>query len=163
MIHLAICRAARCTSSLTRLLVILNLFFAAGITVAAVVDDQIELKATHQTGVPLHQDARNTNDFQRVPDGTKATVIEVAPDGRWFKLSLPDHRTGWVTSRYVSSTSASAPSTGTAPSGKKPQRIEEGIVERVADGDTVTVITSNQTKLRIRMLGTLSRDRETIL
>jgi endonuclease YncB( thermonuclease family) len=34
-----------------------------------------------------------------------------------------------------------------------PQRIEEGIVERVADGDTVTVITANQTKLRIRMLG----------
>jgi micrococcal nuclease len=58
-----------------------------------------------------------------------------------------------VTSRYVSSTSASAPSTGTAPSGKKLQRTEEGIVERVADGDTVTVITSNQTKLRIRMLG----------
>jgi micrococcal nuclease len=49
--------------------------------------------------------------------------------------------------------SASAPSTGTAPSGKTPQRIEEGLVERVADGDTVTVITSNQTKLRIRMLG----------
>jgi endonuclease YncB( thermonuclease family) len=58
-----------------------------------------------------------------------------------------------VTSRYVSSTSASAPSTGTAPSGKKLQRTEEGIVERVADGDTVTVITSNQTKLHIRMLG----------
>ena len=60
---------------------------------------------------------------------------------------------GWVTSRYVSSTSASAPSTGTSPSGKTPQRIEEGIVERVADGDTVTVITANHTKLRIRMLG----------
>jgi micrococcal nuclease len=80
-------------------------------------------------------------------------VTEVAHDGRWVKLSLPDGRTGWVTSRYVSSASASAPSPGTAPSGKKPQRTEEGIVERVADGDTVTVITSNQTKLRIRMLG----------
>jgi hypothetical protein len=30
---------------------------------AAVIGDQIELKATHQAGVPLHQDARNTNDF----------------------------------------------------------------------------------------------------
>ena len=30
---------------------------------------------------------------------------------------------------------------------------EEGMVGRVADGDTLTVITANQTKLRIRMLG----------
>ena len=37
--------------------------------------------------------------------------------------------------------------------GKQPQSIEEGIVERVVDGDTVTVITANQTKLHIRMLG----------
>jgi micrococcal nuclease len=36
---------------------------------------------------------------------------------------------------------------------KKPRRIEEGMVERVADGDTLTVITANQTKLRIRMFG----------
>jgi hypothetical protein len=113
----------------------------------------VGLKATHQAGVPLHAEPRGTNDFQRVPDGTKSTVIDVAQEGRWVKLSLPDGRTGWVTSRYVSSASASAPSPGTAPSGKKPQRTEEGIVERVADGDTVTVITSNQTKLRIRMLG----------
>lgn len=35
----------------------------------------------------------------------------------------------------------------------KPQRIEEGTVTRVADGDTLTVITANQTKLRIRMFG----------
>jgi endonuclease YncB( thermonuclease family) len=88
-----------------------------------------------------------------MPDGTKSTVIDVAQEGRWVQLSLPDGRTGWVTSHYVSSASASAPSPGTAPSGKKPHRTEEGIVERVADGDTVTVITSNQTKLRIRMLG----------
>ena len=27
------------------------------------------------------------------------------------------------------------------------------MVERVADGDTITVITPNQTKLRIRMVG----------
>jgi uncharacterized protein YgiM (DUF1202 family) len=118
-----------------------------------VVGDHVQLKATHQAGVPFHQEPRGTNDFQRIPDGTRATVLEVTQDGRWLKLSLPDGRTGWVTSRYVSSTSASAPSTGTSPSGKKPQRIEEGHVERVADGDTLTVITANQTKLRIRMLG----------
>jgi micrococcal nuclease len=60
---------------------------------------------------------------------------------------------GAVSSRYVSSSATGNPSTGTSPTGKHPQRIEEGIVERIADGDTVTVITSNQTKLRIRMLG----------
>jgi hypothetical protein len=126
---------------------------AAGITFAAVVGDHVELNATHQAGVPLHREPRGTNDFQRVPDGTKATVLEVAPDGRWLKLSLPDGRTGWVTSRDVSSTSASAPSPGTSSSGKKPQRIEEGHVERVADDDTLTLITTNQTKLRIRLWG----------
>lgn len=36
---------------------------------------------------------------------------------------------------------------------KKPWRIEEGTVTRVADGDTVTVTTPNQTKLRIRLFG----------
>jgi hypothetical protein len=65
-----------------------TLLCAVGNTFAAVVGDQIELKATHQAGVPLHQEPRGTNDFQRVPDGTRATVIEVAPDGRWVKLSL---------------------------------------------------------------------------
>jgi micrococcal nuclease len=39
------------------------------------------------------------------------------------------------------------------PHGPRPQRIEEGVVQRVADGDTITVITANQTKLRIRMWG----------
>jgi endonuclease YncB( thermonuclease family) len=122
------------------------------IAFAATVGYQVELKATHQAGVPFHQEPRGTNDFQRIPDGTRVQVIDVAKNGQWLKLSLPDGRTGWMTSRYVTSASASAPSTSTTPSGKKPQRIEEGIIERVADGDTVTVITSNQTKLRIRML-----------
>jgi hypothetical protein len=153
MIHRSSRRDVHCRLYVTSLLCIVSLFCAAGSTFAAVVGDQVELKATHHAGVPLHKEPHGTHDFQRVPDGTKATVIEVAQDGRWSKLSLPDGRTGWVTLRYVSSTSASAPSAGTAPSGKKPQRTEEGIVEHVADGDTVTVITSNQTKLRIRMFG----------
>jgi endonuclease YncB( thermonuclease family) len=153
MIDPCIRRAARCTSSLTLLLVILSLFFAAGITFAAAVGDQVELKATHQAGIPLHQEPRGTNDFQRIPDGTRAHVIDVAKEGQWLKLSLPDGRTGWVSARYLGGTTAGAPSTGTSPTGKTPQRIEEGLVERVADGDTVTVITANQTKLRIRKLG----------
>jgi hypothetical protein len=153
MIHLFVRRAARCTSSLTPLLIILSLFLAACIAIAATVGDQVELKATHQAGIPLHQEPRGTNDFQRIPDGTRAHVIDVAKGGQWLKLSLPDGRTGWVSSRYVSSSATGNPATGTSPTGKHPQRIEEGIVEHVADGDTVTVITSNQTKLRIRMLG----------
>jgi len=80
-------------------------------------------------------------------------VIDLAKDGQWLKLSLPDGRTGWVSARYLGGTTAGAPSTGTSSTGKTPQRIEEGIVEHVADGDTLTVITSNQTKLRIRMFG----------
>ena len=78
MIHLAIRRAVRCPSFVTLLLCLVSLFCAAGITFAAVVGDQVELKATHQAGVPFHQEPRGTNDFQRVPDGTKATVMEVA-------------------------------------------------------------------------------------
>jgi hypothetical protein len=42
----------------------------------------VELKARNRAGVPLHSEPRGTNDFQRVPDGTKATVLEVAQGGR---------------------------------------------------------------------------------
>jgi endonuclease YncB( thermonuclease family) len=121
--------------------------------VAAAVGHQVEVKATQQAGIPLHQEPRGTPDFQRVPDGTKVTVIGVVPDGRWWKLSLSDGRTGWVSARYVRRPSTGAPSPGTSPAAMAPQRIEEGVAARVADGDTVTVITSNQTKLRIRMFG----------
>jgi micrococcal nuclease len=132
---------------------ILGLLLAASLAWAAAVGDQVTLQARIRAGIPLHQEPRGTNNFQRMPDGTRATVIEVAEDGRWLKLSLLDGRTGWVMSRYVVSPAPSAPSTGTSPATKTPQHVEEGTVERVADGDTVTVITLNQTKLRIRMLG----------
>jgi micrococcal nuclease len=80
-------------------------------------------------------------------------VIDTAQGGQWLKLSLPDGRTGWVTSRDVTSPSTSAPSPESSPVTPRPQRIEEGMVERVSDGDTLTVITPNHTKLRIRMWG----------
>jgi hypothetical protein len=116
----------------------------------------VELKATHQAGIPFHQEPRGTDDFQRIPDGTRAHVIDVTKNGQWLKLSLPDGGTGWVTSRYARSSGPGSPSPGTSPAAPRPQRTEEGIVERVADGDTLTVITANQTKLRIRMFGILS-------
>jgi hypothetical protein len=152
MIQLVMRRAACCTLSLTLLLIILGLFLAAGISFAATVGDQVELKARNRAGVPLHREPRGTHDFQRVPEGTRATVMELAQDGRWLKLALPDGRTGWVTSSYISD-STEGPSPGSSPRGQQPQRIEEGMVERVADGNTLTVITANQTKLRIRMWG----------
>jgi hypothetical protein len=122
------------------------------IAFAATDGDHVELKARNLAGVPLHQEPRGTHDSQRLPDGTQATVIELAQDGRWLKLTLPDGRTGWVTSSYISDITP-VPSTSASPTGQRPQRIEEGLVERVADGDTLTVITANHTKLRIRMWG----------
>jgi hypothetical protein len=131
---------------------ILALLLTASPAWTASVGDQVTLEARIRAGVPLHQEPRGTHDFQRIPDGTKATVIELAQDGRWLKLSLLDGRTGWVTSSYISER-VPGPSTGTSPIGKTPLRTEEGLVERVADGDTITVITPNQTKLRIRLWG----------
>jgi endonuclease YncB( thermonuclease family) len=152
MRHLFIRRAARGPSFVAPFLFTLSLFSPVSIALAATVGDHVELKARNRAGVPLHQEPRGTHDFQRLPDGTKATVIEVAQDGRWLKLTLADGRTGWVTSSYISDITP-IPSTRTSPTGQQPQRIEEGMVERVADGDTLTIITANQTKLRIRMFG----------
>jgi hypothetical protein len=81
MILLAIRRAVRCPSCVTPLLCLTILFCAVGVTFAAVVGDHVELNATHQAGIPFHQEPCGTHDFQRVPDGTKATVREVAPAG----------------------------------------------------------------------------------
>src|SRR5262245_33242042 len=153
MIRLMNHRAVRNRPVLTPLLVILALLFTASMAFTATVGDQVELTATHQAGVPLHQEPRGTNDFQSIPDGTRAQVIDVAKGGQWLKLSLPDGRTGWVTSRYISGSATGTPSPGAFPAIPRPQRTEEGTVTHVADGDTVTVITSNQTKLRIRMMG----------
>jgi hypothetical protein len=63
------------------------------------IGDQAERHATHQAGAPLHQELHSTHDFQRIPNGTRAHVIDVAKGGQWLNLSLPDGRTGWVTSR----------------------------------------------------------------
>jgi hypothetical protein len=53
--------------------------------IPAAIGNQVELHATHQAGVPLHQEPRGTNDFQRIPDGTQAHVIDVAKGGQWLK------------------------------------------------------------------------------
>jgi hypothetical protein len=99
MIHPTIRRLVHCTALVSLCLCLMTLFCGAGIASGAVVGDQVELKARIRAGVPLHQELRGTPDFQRIPNGTKATVIALAQDGRWLKLALPDGRTGWVTTR----------------------------------------------------------------
>jgi hypothetical protein len=83
------------------LLVTLSLFLAAGMAFATAVGDQVELHATHQAGVPFHSSPGGSRKFQRVPSGTVATVLNLAPEGRWLQLRLLDDRTGWISSRYL--------------------------------------------------------------
>jgi len=71
---------------------------------AATVGSQVELKARHHAGVPLHQTAGGKGPFQRMPDGTVAAVTAVVQQGRWLHLTLPDGRSGWVADRYVGRT-----------------------------------------------------------
>jgi hypothetical protein len=80
---------------------ILGLLLTASLAWTAAIGDQVTLQTRNRAGVPLHQEPRGTPDFQRVPDGTRATVTALAQDGRWLKLALLDGRTGWVTSRYI--------------------------------------------------------------
>ncbi len=94
MIDLAIRRAVRCPSFVTPLLCIVGLLCAAGSTFTAVVGDHVELIATHQAGVPFHKAPSGTQPFQRIPSGTVGTVIGIAREASWLRLSLADGRTG---------------------------------------------------------------------
>jgi hypothetical protein len=85
MIHLTIRRVALRILLRTPLLLTLLLSLVAGFAFAATIGDQVELHATHQAGVPLHQEPRGTHDFQRIPDGMRARVIDVAKGGQWLK------------------------------------------------------------------------------
>ena len=69
----------------TPLFLTLVLLFTANIALAAAIGDHVALHARIRAGVPLHQEPRGTHDFPRIPDGTRATVIDVAQDGRWLK------------------------------------------------------------------------------
>jgi endonuclease YncB( thermonuclease family) len=141
------------TRWLILLLVILSPILCGSGGASTAIGDQVELHATHQAGVPLHQEPYDQHDFQRIPDGTRARVIDPTQEGRGLQLLLPDGRTGWVTSSYVRRLAAdTAPPEGLG-DGKKRQGIAEGPVTQVAGGDTITVTTANQTKLRIRMAG----------
>ena len=68
----------------------------AMLVVAAAVGDRERLRSSYPAGVPLHLPPRGTHDFRRVPDGTVATMTEVAQEGRWLRLTLPEGGTRWV-------------------------------------------------------------------
>jgi hypothetical protein len=90
----------------TPLLWFASLFGAVSFACAAAVGDQVELRATHQAGVPFHNTPGGGQTFRRVPRGTVGTVTELARDGRWLQLRLAAARTGWVSARYVGRTIA---------------------------------------------------------
>jgi endonuclease/exonuclease/phosphatase family metal-dependent hydrolase len=114
MIRLSIRRAARGPSCLPSFLVTLSLLLAASLAFAAAIGDRVELKATQPSGVPVHNAPGGTPKFQRVPSSTIATVLDLARDGRWLQIRLPDQRTGWIAVRYVGRTIAGAPPPDTA-------------------------------------------------
>ena len=70
-------------------------------TAAVAVNDKITLRATNPAGVPVHKVPRGTNDFRRVPDKSKAIVLELIKNGRWLRLQFDDNTTGWITNKYV--------------------------------------------------------------
>ena len=78
MVHRSGHRAVRCPSFVTLLECMVILLCMVRITVAAAVGDQVELQESHQAGIPFHQEPRGTNDFQRIPDGTRAQVFDTA-------------------------------------------------------------------------------------
>jgi hypothetical protein len=96
------------TARLLAWLAVLISILSGAAAFAATVGDRIELTATHPAGMPFHRAAGGTPTFQRIPDGTIATVIGLG-GGRWLQLRLADQRTGWISEHYVGRTIAGAP------------------------------------------------------
>jgi endonuclease/exonuclease/phosphatase family metal-dependent hydrolase len=113
---------------------------------AAAIGDQVELKATHQAGVPFHQAPGGTPKFQRVPTGTMATVMDLAREGRWLQIRLADQRTGWISERYVGRVIAGSPPPETAAE-RLVWASPEGCQQVVASGGRMAP--ANPTLLRI--------------
>lgn len=61
----------------------------------------VQLRARHPDGVPLHPEPRTSAVSGRLPDGTRAVVLEEADDGRWLRVRAPSGVGGWITRRYV--------------------------------------------------------------
>jgi hypothetical protein len=97
------------TGQLIAFLAVLIPLLAGTCVFATAVGDQVELYATHLTGVPSHDAPGGSPTFQRIPTGTVATVIGLERGGRWLQLRLPDQRTGWIAARYLGRTIVGSP------------------------------------------------------
>lgn len=101
----------RLTIALTALALLSILF--AGIQLAnaltAEVGQQVIVKATASSGVPVHRVASSSL-MGRVPDGSKGTVLELNATGTWLRVQFPTI-TGWITSTYVTQVITPLPTT----------------------------------------------------
>lgn len=75
------------------------------------VGNTITLEATHHHRVPPHSTTQGTNDFQRVPDGAAAKVLDLEDNRHWPKIDIDaDHGQGRAIEKHVASmTSSTAP------------------------------------------------------
>ncbi|MFO7179732.1 MAG: endonuclease/exonuclease/phosphatase family protein [Pseudomonadota bacterium] len=88
---------------------------AGGQRIDARAGETVELRARHADGVPLHPEPRTSAVSGRLPDGTRAVVLEVRDEGRWLKVRAPNGVEGWITRRYVGGQSQAPASRSRAP------------------------------------------------
>lgn len=84
-----------------RILLCVLLCVALSAAAAPRVGDTITLKALKAQGVPLHASLHGVNDFERVPHGTRALILD-SKDG-WFRLKVENGKTGWIAKKYAGS------------------------------------------------------------
>ena len=87
-----------------RWLIVLGLLLGGHSFLAAFeirIGDTIKLTASIPEGVPLHTRSENSFRGERVPDKTRATVVDMAHEGDWLRILLADGRERWVFKRYV--------------------------------------------------------------
>ena len=67
----------------------------------------MRLVAKHPLGVPVHEEAGEKGGLRRVPDGTEAILKGEAANG-WLHVAFADGSEGFVTKRYLASSSKGA-------------------------------------------------------
>ncbi|WP_395455775.1 endonuclease/exonuclease/phosphatase family protein [Azospirillum melinis] len=60
----------------------------------------VKLAGSNEQGVPLHREPRPSM-VGRIPDGTVATVIDTAREGRWLRVTTTADLSGWIVPRYI--------------------------------------------------------------
>lgn len=64
------------------------------------VGQSVILEATKPIGVPLHRQPTSSY-LKHVPTGTQAVIQQIAQNGQWLLLRLPDLSTAWVHKKYI--------------------------------------------------------------